>query len=401
MIRILYLTREPHPSFRPDIITLFGQYLPQHGVSADLVAVQEPGAAAPWPGGAVFARSGSGKLGRLWARLRSACALFALTRDRQYQAIQVRDRIGGALVGLLAARWRGLPFFYWMSFPFPELWLDMGAGREAGAEGLLRRLQWRLRGMLAAFILYRLVLPRADHVFVQSEAMGALLARRGLAPERMTPVPMGVALPERIDAVAASDDPRLAGRKVIAYLGTLERIRHPEMMVEAMVAVAQREPLALLVLVGDSPAPGERAWLEQQIARLGMQQHVLITGWLAPAAAWAYLRAARVGLSPFPRTRVLEVASPTKVCEYLAYGVPVVANDQPDQAALLAQTQGGLCVPLTAAGFAAGILELLADPQRAAAMASAGRAAIGRVRSYEVLARQLAEQYRRLLPAAP
>jgi hypothetical protein len=118
---------------------------------------------------------------------------------------------------------------------------------------------------------------------------------------------------------------------------------------------------------------------------------------MPPAQAWRYLRAATIGLSPFPRSRTLEVASPTKVCEYMAYGVPVVANDQPDQAALLAQTGGGLCVPLTAQGFAQGVLTLLADPARARAMAEQGRARIAGLRSYDVLATQLAAQYRKLL----
>jgi glycosyltransferase involved in cell wall biosynthesis len=401
-IRLLYLTREPHPSFRPDIATLFGQYLPRHGVCSDLVALQD-GEQAAWAGGGAHTRKGKGKLGRIMTRMGLACSLFRLARGPQYQAIQVRDRIGGALIGLLAARWRGLPFFYWMSFPFAELWQDMGTGREAASGSRLSRLKWRVRGSLAAFILYRVVLPRADHVFVQSDAMAAMLARRGLDPDAMTPVPMGVAVPDHLDQVAPSDDPRLAGRKVVIYLGALERMRHPEVMVEAMAEVRRSEPQALLVLVGDSQTPGDRAWLEQQVRRCGVQDHVLITGWMAPADAWRYLRAATVGLSPIPCSRVLSLGTPTKVCEYLAYGLPVVANgDHPDQAALLEQTQGGLCVAPTAAGFAAGILELLADPQRASAMAAAGREAIRAARSYDVLAEALARQYGRLLaqPAA-
>jgi glycosyltransferase involved in cell wall biosynthesis len=174
-------------------------------------------------------------------------------------------------------------------------------------------------------------------------------------------------------------------------------MRHPEVMIEAMVDIKRAHPDALLVLVGDSQNPGERAWLESEIDRHGVRQHALITGWMAPQQAWRYLRAATIGLSPFPRSRTLEVASPTKVCEYLAYGIPVVANDQPDQAALLEQTGGGLCVPLTAQGFAQGVCALLADPQRARAMARQGRARIGQLRSYDVLAQQLAAQYRRLL----
>ncbi|WP_177307086.1 glycosyltransferase family 4 protein [Pseudoduganella namucuonensis] len=392
----MYLSREPHPSFRPDIATLFGGCLPRHGVHSDLVALQE-GEAGAWPAGRAHTRQGRGRLGRLWARWAVALDLFRLSRDPGYDAIQVRDRILGALIGLLAARRRGLPFFYWMSLPFPDAWQDLGRGDAANSASWPQRARWKLRGALASLILYRVVLPRADHIFVQSEAMRALLAGKGLPAEKMTPVPMGVALPERLDAVAPADDPRLAGRKVLVYLGALERLRHPEVMIEAMVEIARREPLALLVMVGDSQHPGERAWLEGEIERLGLRGHALITGWMAPAEAWRYLRAAHIGLSPFPRSRILEVASPTKVCEYLAYGVPVVANDQPDQAALIEQTGGGLCVPLTPAGFASGVLELLADPARAGEMARLGRARIGQLRSYDVLAARLAEQYRRLL----
>lgn len=395
-IRILYLTREPHPSFRPDIATLFGKFLPPHGIGTDLVALQE-GEPAAWAGGAAHTAGGKGKLGRLMARMGRACALFRLAQGGRYQAIQVRDRIGGALIGLLAARWHGLPYFYWMSFPFVEFWQDVGAGREAVGATRLRRLVLRLRGHLGAFLLYRVILPRADHIFVQSDAMRAMLAQLGLDPANMTPVPMGVTVPEQLDHVVPSDDARLAGRKVVMYLGALERMRHPEVMVEAMVEVARREPQALLVLVGDSQTPGDRAWLEQQVQRCGVQDHVLITGWMAPADAWRYLRAAAVGLSPIPCTRVLSLGTPTKVCEYLAYGLPVVANDQPDQATLLAQTGGGLCVPLSADGFAQGILAMLADPDQARAMAEQGRARIGQLRSYHVLAEQLAAQYRRLL----
>lgn len=396
-IRLLYLTREPHPSFRPDLLTLFGKALPALGIQADIVATGAATAVQEWDGGRAYTQGGGGRLSRWLGRYLVALRLFTLPRRQRYDAIQVRDRVLGALIGLLAARWHGLPFFYWMSLPFPEAWLDLGDGAAASGASRLQRWRWRLRGAVAAWLVYRVVMPRARHVFVQSDAMRDMLAARGIAPERMTPVPMGVALPPSLDAVAPSDDPRLAGRSVVMYLGALERSRHPEVMIEAMVTVAARKPQALLVLVGDSQSPGERAWLEQEIVRHGVREHALITGWMAPADAWRYLRAAAIGLSPFPRTRVLEVASPTKVCEYMAYGLPVVANDQPDQAALLAQTGGGLCVPLTAAGFAAGILALLDDPDQAAAMAVRGRQAIAGLRSYEVLASALAAQYRRLL----
>lgn len=397
-IRILYLTREAHPSFRPDIANLFGSSLPKHGIFADILASGSTSRTAPWAeAGTAFTISNKGRLARIFGRFQLGLKLFTLPRQFNYDAIQVRDRVLGALVGLLAARFYRVPFFYWMSLPFPEAWLDLSGGQAANSSGHIQRLSWFLRGKVASFLLYKIVFPRCDHLFVQSNAMREMLVGHGIRAELMTPVPMGVAIPSDLDAIVPIDDERLAGRKIIIYLGALERLRHPEIMVHAMSEVIHEYPEALLLLVGDSQNSGEREWLQNEINVRSLENHVLITGWVSPTEAWRYLRTARIGLSPFPRSRVLEVASPTKVCEYLAYGVPVIANDQPDQKDLIDATGGGLCVPLTASGFAGGILNLLRDPQRAAAMAINGRIKIASLRSYDVLAGQLANRYKSLL----
>jgi glycosyltransferase involved in cell wall biosynthesis len=395
-IRLLYLTREPFPTFRVDVATLFGRYLPRFGVYSDIVAVREgDGGECAWEAGRAFTRLARGRGGRIRARLMLALDLFRLVRA-DHAAVQVRDRIFGALLGLWAARLRGKPFYYWMSFPFPDYWLERGSPDPSGLAGPGRRLLFRLRGRLSSWLLYRLVLPAADHVFVQSDAMRTMLESHGLPAARMTPVPMGATIPERIEDIPPVDDPRLAGRRVVVYLGALERARRSEVMIEAMAGVRKEFPQALLVFVGDAEDPGERLWFDALVRELGLQDHVLFTGWLPAEQARRYLRTAEIGLSPCARTPSLEVASPTKVIEYMAWGVPVVANDLPDQAYLIGETGGGLCVPLTPEGFAAGILQLLRDPAAARRMGEAGRRAIPGLRSYEVIARSLAEKYRQL-----
>jgi glycosyltransferase involved in cell wall biosynthesis len=167
-------------------------------------------------------------------------------------------------------------------------------------------------------------------------------------------------------------------------------------MIEAMAAVRDEYPTALLVCVGDAEEVIERRWFDGLVGQLGLQDHVLFTGWLPGEEARRYLRNAEIGLSPYACTPSLEVASPTKVIEYMAWGVPVVANDLPDQAYLIRETGGGLRVPLTPEGFAAGILQLLRDPAAARRMGEAGRRAIPGLRSYDVIARNLAEKYRQL-----
>ncbi|MCL6262747.1 glycosyltransferase [Craterilacuibacter sp. RT1T] len=401
--RLLYLTREKCPSFRPDLAQLFGVELPKLGWLCDIAAVEDVGAEGDWPAGETFLQHATGPGGRLIASFRAALSLFTLPSRKQYCAIQVRDRAIGALIGLLAARWHGLPFFYWMSFPLAEEMQDVGKGRIHAEVSIWRRLFWRIRGRVSAWILYRWVLPRADHVFVQSDAMKSMLADKGVLSGRMTPVPMGVSLPAALDQLTPPADKRLYGRRLLIYLGALERRRHPELMLEAMVQVVQAEPDAYLVLVGDAELPGDRQWLDREIVRLRLTEHVHITGWLPAHEARCYLKEARLGLSPIPRSRVFDVSSPTKVAEYLAYGVPVIANDLPDQKILLNACAGGLCVPLTADDFANAILVLLRDPVRARQMGEQGRSRIAFLRSYPVLAAMLADCYDQLLasPALP
>ena len=69
----------------------------------------------------------------------------------------------------------------------------------------------------------------------------------------------------------------------------------------------------------------------EQDRRARPANHVLLTGWLPQPAALGYAVRAEVGLSPIPRGTLFDVSSPTKLVEYLALGIPGVANDIPDQ----------------------------------------------------------------------
>jgi len=399
-IRLLFATAESCPTFRADVASLFGKFLPRFGVASDIVATRSPGVTGEvsWEGGDAFLMVGGGGRARKYLAHIVHCALAFFRADRaKYRAIQVRDMPVVALLGLLAARIRKLRFFYWMSFPMPEDQIRLARDRGLSA-GLLRFLFPWVSGRINKLVLYRLLLPCADHVFVQSERMQEDLVGKGITRGKLTPVVMGVdlevAVPERIAPV---DDPRLKGKRVLIYLGSFERPRRIEVLFEMIAILRQQFPDVLLLLVGEAEDEVHAQWLREQAMLLGVADVTVWIGWLPMQEAWRYVRAAEVGLSPVPRGPLFDCGSPTKVMEYLALGVPVVANDNPDQECVLREGGGGLCVPLAPQDFAEAVRRLLNDERLRRSMAHSGQRFVRVSRSYEVLARQVAEKYAELL----
>ncbi len=400
MMRIAFVVRDPLPPTRADVLALFGAEMPRYGIGSELVGQRGADHA-----GATWSAGGSHAVGSLRSKLASvaspfwdAFGLWRASRAGPLDCVQVRDKIASGLVGRLAAAMLGVPFVYWMSFPIVE---GFEVRRdEIGRAG--RGLRWAahaLRARVSRLVIYRLVLPGARHVFVQSDAMAAWLAGQGVARERMTAVPMGVdaGLFDRA-TVEPSHDPRLDGRRVIVYLGRVAQSRKSDFLLDVVESLRAFLPEVLLVIAGDAPSPDEMEWMRRQIAARGLAGHVLLTGWLPQRSALGYAVRAEVGLSPIPRGTLFDVSSPTKLVEYLALGIPSVANDIPDQQLVLEQSGAGLSAPMQAGPFSAAVRALLDDPALCARCAERGPAWVNSHRSYAILGRNVAETYARILP---
>jgi glycosyltransferase involved in cell wall biosynthesis len=285
-----------------------------------------------------------------------------------------------------------------MSYPSPDGQILLARDRGLSA-GLMKFLFPWVRGRVGSFLLYRVVLPNADHTFVQSNQMKADLVQRGIHPERMTPVPMGVdqVIFGKLDILPV-DDRCLAGKRVIVYLGTLDRPRKIEILFEMLVIIKRQFPNAILVLVGDTQDKIHQCWLKMKATKAGVGDHVLWTGWLPMHEGWRYVRAAELGLSPFPRGYLLDSASPTKVSEYLALGVPVVCNNNPDQEQLISQSGAGICVPYSAEDFASAAIRILSlSKEKRNELGEKGKEYVSYYRNYRLIGNNLADSYRDLL----
>jgi glycosyltransferase involved in cell wall biosynthesis len=402
-LSIAFIVRDPLPPIRADVLTLFGAEMPRYGVHTELVGQgggDAPG--SPWPAGGMYV------VGSLRSRFASVCSplwdlvgLWRALRKQRPHCLQVRDKIASGVLGRVMAALLRVPFVYWMSFPIVEGFEvrrdDIGRQRR----GLKGRLIWAahaLRAWASRLAMYRLVLPGARHIFVQSDAMADWLAAQGIARARMTAVPMGVdaTLFDRT-TVAAVDDARLDGRRVVLYLGRIAQSRKSDFLLDVAAELRAAMPDTLLVIAGDAPSSDEMAWMRREIAQRGLDDHVLLTGWLPQRTALGYAVRAEVGLSPIPRGALFDVSSPTKLVEYLALGIPSVANDIPDQALVIEQSGAGLCVPMTAPAFAAATLALLNDGDLARRFALRGPAYVKAHRTYDILGRNVAATYKKIL----
>ena len=398
-LSIAFIVRDPLPPLRADLATLFGAEMPRYGVHTELVGQAGSEDGGPWPAGGMHTvgslKSRLAALMSPWWDLRG---LLRARRRRRPDCIQVRDKIASGLLGRLAAFMLRVPFIYWMSFPIVE---GFEVRRdEIGSRG--KGLAWlghALRAWASRFVIYRLVLPGAHHIFVQSEAMADWLAAKGFERARMTAVPMGVdaALFDR-DSVEPVIDPRLDGRRVVLYLGRIAQSRRSDFLLDVAEQLKRDVPDLLLVIAGDAASHDEMDWMRAEIARRGVEEHVLLTGWLPQRTALGYAVRAEVGLSPIPRGTLFDVSSPTKLVEYLALGIPSVANDIPDQQLVIEQSRAGLCAPMEAAPFAAAVRRLLQDKALAAELAERGPAYVRSHRTYAILGRVVAKTYTKVLP---
>ena len=392
-LRVLYLTREAHPCTRPDVQVLFGRELPLLDVQVDLVAVGDSD--ADWTAGERHVFPARGRIQRLLAHGRLAMALPKLV-EQGVDLVLARDLFWLAAWASWLAHRRGKPFAYWMSLPFPQFMIGRrhelfrwSRGPLAWAQGA----RWLLKGLVSRALLHRVVLPGADHVFAQSDRMAEYFCGKGVPPDRVTPVPMGVDLNILTEPRAPRPE-LLQGRRWVGYLGALERTRQPELILQAFAVLRQRVSDVGLLLVGDSQEPADRPWLQGLIVSLGLQSHVLHTGWLAPAEARAHIAGCELALATYPRGEVYDMASPTKIVEYLALGVPALATAHPDQDALLASVGGGLSVAFTPAALAAGMEQMLAEPDRWRMAVVAAAKHLPASRGYPALAALVANRLR-------
>jgi len=406
--RFLIVSSDNYPPFRADTAVLFGQEMTGRGHQIDWLLQSEEDCdrsyMTKWSGGDVWVGrtdNGHSRLSRL--RKHIFCIvhqlkLLKLLRNRNYDFIQVRNKFIVALAAAIGARIFKVRFIFWLSFPVPE------ASMYIFKQGIARYpFFYFIRGHVLSFLMYKVIMPSAQHIFIQSEKMKADVMARGISADKLTPVPMGVSLSEFDQYRKSSGDiPALMSikQKSVLYLGTLERTRKMDFLIRVHKLVLKEVPDAVLYFVGDGQDEEDRKILERTASQLGISNNIIITGFLPRAEAMEYVKRADVCVSPFCPSPILDSTSPTKLVEYMVMEKAAVVNEHPDQQLVIEKSGGGICVPYDEEAFAEAIIKLLGDPVLASEMGKRGRFYVEQYRDYEKIADFVEDKYYQIVSYA-
>lgn len=265
----------------------------------------------------------------LYDILAGARAAVRLVREHRIDVLHARAHVPLAMA-LLARRFTRSRLVFDIRGLMAEEYADAGVWQEGS-------LKFR-----AIKALERAGIRRADQLVVLTRAMREWLVGQGLAgEEKIEVIPCCVdferyaegeeagkeAEAERVNDVggnerAAVADEGGAERFEVVYAGSVTGLYMLEEMGRFFVELRAREPRAFLRILTKSSAADAAA----RLRGVGLGPEDFHVSGVAAREVPKFLRRARLGLSFRKPTFSQVAASPTKIPEYLAAGLPVVSN---------------------------------------------------------------------------
>ena len=393
--RLLVVAADRYPPFRVDVTVLFAKELKNRGLQIDFVFQSEKKLLKPivkhWSNCKVFVGKAiayksifSSIINSLLIFQHDLTIIMNEVRRGHYDAIVVKDKFISGITSILVSKAYGIKFIYWLSFPIPEASIV----RSFDGTAKYPILYW-LRGKIYELLLYKVILPKADHILVQTEEMRKQINIKGILKGKMTPVPMAVDTNE-IKYYGYKKD-RINNGKTVVYLGAINKFRRINFILRSFSYVLNSFPDVRLILVGGSDVKTDEEDLLKEAKRIGINKSFEITGHLPQKKALSIVKNADVCLSYIYPSPIFNVGSPTKLLEYMAMGKATVANDHPEQRVVLSESKAGICVVDDEKKFANAIIFLLKNPEIADLMGKKGRKYITEKRNYQ-LAANIVEQ---------
>jgi glycosyltransferase involved in cell wall biosynthesis len=266
-------------------------------------------------------------------------ALRALMVAQAVDVVHTHSSVDSWVAGL-AARARGLPVVRsrHVSIPIP-----------------------RRRGLV-----YRL----ADRIIASGEAVASVVAAAGVPRTRIVAIEPGIDTTRfhpRVSGAAVRAELGLAG-PAIGLVANIRGSKGHRFFLEAAREVLRARPDARFLIVGDGIGFDD---VRRRVAELGLAERVIMTGFRRDVPE--VMAALDVLVLPSVKSEATSQVIP----QALAVGTPVIGTTVGGIPDIVRDGETGRLVPpADASALARGILDLLADPAAARAMARRGQAEI-------------------------
>lgn len=239
--------------------------------------------------------------------------------------------------------------------------------------------------------LERRICNQANHVFAVSTPLKEfLVAERGVSAAQVTVIPNGVD-PEKFLPASQDDQVRrkfkkrlgIDSRLVIGFVGILRPWHGIDLLLEAVSSLVSRHPNIHLLIVGDGTIEDS---LRKRARELGILSSVSFAGRVPHEQMNRYLAAMDIAVSP----RASFYASPMKILEYMAMGIPTVAPDMANIRDIIRDHENGLLFePENPSSLLSAFQELIRSPKLAAELAARGRSLVERERNWKSIAEKI------------
>lgn len=238
-------------------------------------------------------------------------------------------------------------------------------------------------------IAYRVMARLPDKVFAVSEQVRRYTIDVDRVPaDRVETLYNGLDLSRWSTVTRAAVDPQLP---LIVTVGNIRRVKGHDVFLRAAAIVVSKFPRARFSIAGEVLDAEFFAELQGLAQQLGIAQQVSFPGGVTDLPS--FFRGAGLFVLP-SRSEGFSNA----IIEAMAAELPVVATDVGGNAeAVVDGTTGRIVPPEDVDALAAAMLELLENPERARAMAEAGRGRVKERFTTEAMMKQLTAAYHGLL----
>jgi glycosyltransferase involved in cell wall biosynthesis len=307
-----------------------------------------------------------------------------LHRRQPYDTVQVHNLPDVLVFAAVAARRTGTPIILDLHDLMPEFLASRI--RRPMHHPLVRIMAWQERRSCAF----------ADHVITVTDGWRDALVARGVHRGKISVV-MNLADP-RIFGRAVPSPRSPNGRLELIYHGTVTERYGLDVLLRALAAVRRAGVDAHLLLHGRGDALED---LRSLADTLELDDHVTFsTALVATEALPGLIAGADIGIVPYRSDVFTDGILPTKLLEYVATGVPVIASRTPAITRYFDTSMVHHVEPGSDNDLAAAIRDLASSPEDRAALAANAKAFEDQ-HSWQTAAAAYAQLIKAMRPVAP